>query len=593
MRVLPLLAALLPALPLAAQELLFNHPAGLDPKDPTRVEVKALFDMPAPGGYLPVRVTVVNQRKNDASLRFTTTSNFGFGDDDSQVESEFRLESKAGTTTTRDLLVPLTTAATGSHYGTNSRVDLRMSGTFGNSAGSLSSEFAENAPAILMSEGLFTPNASALDSHLNSHALGSSRMGGSARFAAKFTPIEMPEDWRAYCGYDAMLLTDDDWGKLGSGARTAILQWIRLGGRLVVYRLNSATSLATLDIEPDGNGEGNYGFGTVALDSLAPTMALDPASTIDPFYQARAPASLNKSINDHFSVGWELYDAFHEGTFSYALFVFVLIAFGILVGPVNLFVFAKSGMRHKLFITTPIISLGASALLIVLILVKDGVGGNGQRVALVEIRPDSGENNAYLLQEQISRTGVLLGGSFRLDEAAAITPVPIEDSAWSRLSPGDGGGGLRYGMNFEDGKLEVSGDWFQSRSEQAQLVRAVVPTRGRIELRSQGGAPVLFSTFEFPLETLHYRDASGGHWIARDLKPGSSATCTPLTEADFLAAIDEQAAPLTHRHAGFFRTAAQRSDHWFATSAEGLAVETFDSIRWRDDRTLLTGPVQR
>ncbi|NIP92090.1 MAG: hypothetical protein GWO24_00865, partial [Akkermansiaceae bacterium] len=85
--------------------------------------------------------------------------------------------------------------------------------------------------------------------------------------------------------------------------------------------------------------------------------------------------------------------------------------------------------RHRLFITTPLISLGASLLLVVLILFQDGFGGSGQRVTLMEIGP---ENTAYLSQEQIARTGVLLKTGFTTTEHGYFSPVMIKDSRWAR-----------------------------------------------------------------------------------------------------------------------------------------------------------------
>ena len=49
-----------------------------------------------------------------------------------------------------------------------------------------------------------------------------------------------------------MMLTDDDWSSLPAGARGAILAWIRLGGRLVVYATSTSSTLASLGI---GDGE--------------------------------------------------------------------------------------------------------------------------------------------------------------------------------------------------------------------------------------------------------------------------------------------------------------------------------------------------
>ena len=65
LRHLSLIAAFL-TLPLLAQETLFREvPGKMHPKDNTEIQVDALFSMPPPTGYLPVRVTVVNQRKSD------------------------------------------------------------------------------------------------------------------------------------------------------------------------------------------------------------------------------------------------------------------------------------------------------------------------------------------------------------------------------------------------------------------------------------------------------------------------------------------------------------------------------------------------
>ena len=586
LRYLSLIAAFL-TLPLIAQESLFREvPRATFPKDKTEVQVDALFSMPSPTGYLPVRITVVNQRKSDGDLKISTESRSGSGGDDSSISSEFSVSSGNGTTSTHDLIVPLTTVLNHGGYGNGSTISVSMNGSFGRNSGNLQSNYADDASAVMMSEKLHTPNASILDAELNKLSGGYS----SPTFAGRFDPTRMPEDWRAYSGYDAFLMTDDDWNKVAAGARNAILQWCRLGGELVIHRLNSSTTFSSLGIPQAGNG---FGFGTIRLESVPASLALDASAIVSRFQKKPLLPPLNKSIRDNYSGSWPLHDSFGKQKFAYGIFIVVLIGFGVLVGPVNLFVFAKSGMRHKLFITTPIISIGTSALLILLILLKDGTGGRGERIALIEVRPDSGENNAYVLQEQISRTGVLLGGSFELDESAAITPVPIADSPWARLTPKNGGGGMRYTANFTDGKLAVTGDWFQSRSEQGQLIRAVIPTRGRIEIKSGGGPPVLLSTFDFPIESIYYVDRSNGYWTGRDLKPGTNTTCTSITRSEYEAAVRDQAAKLGDRHRRILGTASRRPDHYVAIADEAPAVESFDSIKWINTRTILTGPTLR
>ncbi|MEM1085630.1 MAG: hypothetical protein AAGI48_16085 [Verrucomicrobiota bacterium] len=577
--------------PLVAQENLFRQvPKPTHKNDKSEVQVDAMFSMAAPTGYLPVRVTVVNQRASDIELSFAASSTSGGYDDDSRVNSDFEIATTKESSSTHDLLVPLTTVLENARHGNGSLVNLSMSGSFGRNSGGVSSNYADGVAAVMMSEKLHTPNASILDSELGKSISGY----GSPSFAGRFDPAIMPEDWRAYSGYDAFLMTDEDWALVAPGARNAMLQWCRLGGKLAIYKINGSTSFKTLGIEGEATGDQmDFGYGQVELQPIPNTLSLDPASTVASYRGKLSAPLLNRSIRDDYSGRWPLHSSFGRQKFAYGIFVVVLIAFGILVGPVNLFVFAKSGIRHKLFITTPIISIGTCAVLILLILLKDGIGGRGERIALIEVRPDAGENNAYVMQEQVSRTGVLLGASFDIGESAAITPVPISPSPWTRLPSGSGGGGMRYTMNQRDGKLAVTGDWFQSRSEQGQLVRAVVPTRGRIELKSQGGTPVLLSTYEFPVASLYYADASGGYWVARDLKPGTNTSCTSISQTEYNQAITDQVARLGNRHGQLLAKAAKRSDHYVAIAAEAPAIETFDSINWSATSSIITGPVLR
>lgn len=607
-RALPL-ALLLMAAPFAAQaqESLFGHQP--DPKSKTRVECKALFSRPAPGGYLPIRVTVNNAGEQDGTIDLKCTSgDGGYGDQGSQLTSSFKLSAPAGKATSHDVLVPCTTMLNyfgGGGGGGAVNVGVVMTGSFGSNSGNLSSHYDDDQPAVLMSETLYTPNASTLDAEMNRR---SSRGFGSVAFAGKFLPGEMPDDWRAYSGFDGVVMTDGDWTAMSPGARTAILRWNRLGGRLVVLATSANSDLATLGISTTATGykTAARSLGSVLIDTLpGGVVTLDSSAAgrlIARFSGKEVLPPINQSIRTDFARSWPLHAAFDAKSYNYGVFIVILIAFGILVGPVNLFVFAKSGQRHRLFITTPLIALGTSVLLVGLIIIIDGFGGRGIRLALMEVRPEEGENSAYIYQEQVSRTGVLFGGSFTVDEPAAITPVPLDaDSQWSRLTDQNNGGGMRYEVNQRDNKLEVEGDWFQSRSEQGQFLRAIVPTRGRIELRGNGGSggsastpPAMVSTFEFPLQRLYYMDQGGGYWCADNIEPGKSFVCRQVSQAElnqfvrdasgkFSARTRQGLLPLNPENRG--------GRHFIAVTEQAPGVQTFKGIDWQKTTTYVTGPV--
>jgi hypothetical protein len=588
----PALALALLAAPLAAQETLFNHEP--DPKSKMRVEAVALFSEPPPNGFLPVRVTVNNPREQDAEINFTSTSgDGGYGGNGSEMTSSFTIKAAARKTTRHDLLIPCTTIL---NSGGSQSVSLRMTGDFGINNGNISASYTEDQPAVLLSEPLYTPNASKLDSAASSAYSGSGRYGGSTTFSGKFDARELPEDWRAYAGYDGIALTDTDWGKASPGARNAILRWNRLGGELVIYALSSSSDFATLGIATQAKGirSADRSFGKVTVAPIAADLELAPSATVARFLGGARLPPLGKSIREDFGGSWPIHVEFGQQGYNYGLFIIILVAFGIVVGPVNLFVFAKSGRRHRLFITTPIIALATSALLVALIILIDGFGGRGIRTALMEVRPDDGENTAYIFQEQVSRTGVLLGGGFKVNDPALITPVPLASSQWSRLTQTNEGGGMRYETLVGDSSLEVDGDWFQSRSEQGQLVRAIIPTRGRIEARSNGGPPTFLSTFDFPIETLYYVAPGGGIWRAEKITPGKAFTCQEVLGAadkEHALFINTARDSFTPRTRKAFAPLATREGHFVAMTTEGPGIDTLKGIKWQTTRTYITGPV--
>ena len=74
-----------------------------------------------------------------------------------------------------------------------------------------------------------------------------------------------------------MLITSDEWGELDPGARTAILEWNRMGGKIVIYSSNASDDLATLQIDANMPGKKSTArsFGT---DPNGSSTATPPAT---------------------------------------------------------------------------------------------------------------------------------------------------------------------------------------------------------------------------------------------------------------------------------------------------------------------------
>jgi hypothetical protein len=556
------------ALQVSAQETMMR--LVFDPVTDTHVEVIALFSKPSPGGFLPVRVKIANNLKNDSNVWIEFKSKADY-DNDLQTTSSFNFTASGGKTITRDILVPL--SPPGQSYG-GTHVAATLGGSMGRAGNTIRSTIEASQPAVLLSEALFTPNASSLDS------ANSAKGRGSSEFAAKFDPKQLPDDWLAFSGYDSVIMTDSDWSNIPPGGRNAILSWLRLGGQLVICSTGSATA-ASLGIPAETS------FGTVAIRPVSSDLKLDAPAVVK-LVATNATKPQQVSQQGDFQKSWPLQDLFGAQTFRYALFVMVLIAFGILVGPVNLFVFAKSGQRHKLFITTPIISLGASLILIALIIVQDGFGGNGMRRVLMEVRPDVGANAAYLHQEQFCRTGVLTSSRFTIDTPSTFQPVAIAASRWARFTDGSGAKGS-FNLQPADGKLQASGDWFQSRSEHGHVLSAVVSTRGRIEKTDTPGT--CLSTFEFPIDTLFYLDEAKQWHRAEGITAGKRFTLAPVEISMVDPALAREINAFAARNKQFLKTATKRPGHFIALTTQAPGIGTNPGIKWKETRTVITGPL--
>ncbi|BDS06395.1 hypothetical protein NT6N_14350 [Oceaniferula spumae] len=581
-------------------------------KTNTWVQVTSLFGKLPAYGYVPIRVEINNGTKvdRDLSLEFTSKDLSAFGTETgSRMSSSFECSCEAGKRETFDFLVPVTTVFQTSGYGSGSELRMNIScNGFPTTSGTMSTELSNQWPSVIVSSALYVPNASALTSQLSGGSMSSSNI----EFGGSFDPKSMPTDWRAYLGQDVIMLTSDDWSKLDPGARTAILEWNRFGGRLIIYSSSASVNFGSLQIDSDeaadtGSRIIQRSMGTVSILSLPSSGRLDAAKTysmlgagviapsrrsqpVKPGFASSGYSTTYYSMLYDYAGTWPLENILGQKHFNTAFFVLILLAFGILIGPVNLFVFAKAGKRHKLFITTPIISLGASALLVILILFQDGFGGRGHRVVLMEIQPQ--ENNAYIIQEQAARTGVLLGSSFETSEPALMSPVALAPSRWARVVT-DGTAPSSYTANEGDDGLKASGDWFQSRSIHGHLLKTVRPTRGRIELSPRAGAPVLTSTFDYDLGTIYYQAKDGSWWKADALSKGNSVTLSPSSASDFHSWLLAQSQLFSKGNAQHINDLATLPGRFFTLTEDAPAIETYNSVKWLSTKTLMTGRIAR
>ena len=68
-----------------------------------------------------------------------------------------------------------------------------------------------------------------------------------------------------------------------------------------------------------------------------------------------------------------------------AVAIVVLLAVGTVIGPLNLFWLARGRHRHRVYWTTPLLAAGVAMVMLGMIVLRDGVGGDGYRWTTVAV----------------------------------------------------------------------------------------------------------------------------------------------------------------------------------------------------------------
>ena len=574
-----------------------RFPIGDPAKSKSYIEAASVFTGSPCIGFDTIRFTVHND--TNEPLKFSIRSNNKSGGYRAAhvYEGEQTITAPKQQTSTHLVLVPIctipdTTSSTGYYsYGDQSRINVSGAATF---------DF--NTEEVLSKEDISAAFSNDLTvgggvSRINSERFGttsSSPYGRNPGFAVGFDPANLPTDWRTFSGFDYVSFSEASWLGLDPALRASVLQWVGFGGCLTIYSVSaSLPTKEQLQIAAKGDFVGAGKVRILKWDGKS----LDRGQLQQQYpKEGSSTAPLNQlntlvfRKDNHWA---NLSKALGSRSFDAWLIGLILIAFGLLVGPINLFYLAKAGRRQRLFFTTPIISLGASVLLIIYILFQDGTGGSGVRTSLVYVNPDAA--TASIRQDQISRTGVLFSTSFTTDEPAMISPALLETSRWTRLKPSG------YNYNGQEQRYSQSdpksfaGDWFQSRSEQGQCLQLIRSSRGRMELAAasaEGQPPSLRSSFSYAIETVFYFDEKEQLWKSTSgVKTGGTLEFERSTMDEFTKALKTNGLATHPQLRNCLKSLQAKHFYGFTTDPNAEFITTLKTVAWKQNISLVWGPV--
>lgn len=528
------------------------------------IDIKAfsMIDVIPSRGFYPVRIAIENRSAKDGQWRVSFTKSYNL-----QEITSFDLRVPRGSKQTFEAMIPFPDVE-------NRVIHMDIDGpgieSRKNHLHSLNPRVADFYLAI--ESDFAIRNKGPIEAEISSNRYFTT--------SANLTLPELSDDLRAYSGIDIILMRRADWERLEGAHRQTLKQWIIQGGQLVLASATTDTGSPPVGLpKSSANGQGKWriGWGEVKLIKELDGL-IEPSELL---------ASIIRCDQHDNTDSWLLWD-YDVGdiVLPAGLLSVMVIVIAVVICPLNLWLAARSRSPARVIWTTPVLALGASLLLVIFILFKDGIGGSGKRFLLAFL--DAESRTIAMIQEQVSRTGVLLRRDFQLPRNAVIHQIDIHyGSDWSQFFDRREQGHLKYAP---DGTCE--GDWFRSRAIQGHIIQQTEASRSELALRSNsGGAPTVFSSIDLDLSQLYLIDDHGNAWKTNDLQAGEDL---PLASSS-LKELQEWWGNSGGMAGGHIRNALQKTPiapgHFYAEVKPDARrfIPTLESIRWADDKILIYG----
>ena len=526
------------------------------------------------GGYCPVRIRVVN-RGPSRTLTFRITK---FASTALPLVKQTR-EVPQNATLAFTLSIPMVNATTNGEL----RID-EQRGAFDEMKHSVSfpepNQWEQGYPACLVvAPGTVEPQP--FDDGISTYRQVSGMVSGGGRPYSGFRiqsllalpASSLPPSWIDYSGLDLISIPLESLKKLDRNTRTALLQWTRCGGTLMVTAVGGApseTESLAQSLLADKAAAANWSWSESKPDDrqVGTITHVDPGggvSTIGPppqnvpgeWPQTAAPFRLTdvgfgklvvfrnepfpgtaqdwywllKSIGGATRCDWgkRFGQSSRVGTSDFLMFLIpgiggvpvvmflVLITiFSVVIGPLNYFVLAKRKKLHLLILTIPSIAFVTSLLLFGYTLVAHGFGVKARSRSLTWV--DQSAQSAVTINRLSLYAGQAPSAGMKFSRDTAILPIWPEHEVFEAGQ-----------VDWTDSQVLTSG-WLRSRTRTQFLTVAHSAERGRLEVTPQAADHLTVANgFEWGFLRLVVSDDQGRLFVGTDIPAGASVDLKPAT----------------------------------------------------------------
>ncbi len=321
-------------------------------------------------------------------------------------------------------------------------------------------------------------------------------------------PGDLPNDWRLLTAYPLILV--DGQSQLAGEAQEVLRRYVHAGGvvciagveRLPAGPLRSLGEAATAGVQRHGLGacrSVGAGFGGPAMASIGAELT----GWMFQVWPVLATFAVEQPIAG-------------LGEAPVRVFLFVILVFAILAGPVNFYVLRKRKQPLLALLTVPVLGFGTALAMFAYGYFRDGFdvrGGSKTWTLLDQRRHEVVGIAAQTLFSGMSRADLQV-------PADTIVLAPRAQMRESQQVPDQ--------WRFDADRQVLDGAFLPSRAPTPLVLAVQEPCRARARVRDdgKGGRELLVDGFQLAAGQVVLRDAEGKYWA------GDAANLRPRTDRD-------------------------------------------------------------
>lgn len=315
----------------------------------------------------------------------------------------------------------------------------------------------------------------------------------SKEFTARGSVQQLPDRWQGYPNWLSIVLSRAAQVQLSPSQRQALAQWTHMGGSLYLCDQAQAAPWQTL--------------GARVVVANEPTDAII--------------ADISRKNHDsNYPAGSQPIAGTEQVPTT--AFMIVAVIFAILAGPINFLWVKRTGRRHLLLISTPILSIATCVILLLADIVLMGLSARRNISQLV------------LLDQPLAQASVSTNATYYA--AFTISELKLNGDTLVQHRNEDSTSSYRYRNRSQEKSIDLNwttqqiatGSWIPARTTVDLTYRSIASERRRVDLRFEHEQLLAVNGFDQPIEQLTVRAPDGRTWTGKNITVGSS---TPLTAA--------------------------------------------------------------